>query len=658
MRKIIIFLVLFLLSCGLAGATTLEVGTDKTYATVNAALSAASSGDTILLYPGTYTEKLTIQNIHDLTIQGVESPTIMYTPAKSDASPVILIGQNAYNISIKGLHIINDGSWTWYSGGIRASTYLTYGLDFEDNIIETVSGDGIWLHPTGNNMNTNYLNCNDSIIKNNTVRTTGVGRGICIYAFPTNITIDGNNVSVSDNWTFMSETNGASYGLKLQDSFDSVVKNNIVNCASYSLICCCGNYITVENNTAYGKATHNCYELGYRGGIFRNNTLIDTNRTWAYSNSGRTISLNNFYNPGGVHDHNMVIENIHAVNSTEGRIFSIGGHEEHVTMKNTTIDAPNHNSNKLIIYGFSGSAVQGRTSDGIILDNITITNHSSSSVPPFFVQGAGTDLSPTTHSVGDLSDITRDTITFYDVSVPINSYSSDIGVYADGADTNVSLIIANSELSTSYSAISSGSIECSIEDYYFTDIDITDGGQPASTSRIFIASNTTRQTYNEQVPYFTGNYIDPSQDNYTYQQTANGKLDSPEYIETLSNGQTGTRATPSNCVLLASTTKGRHYTALNTYTASLSDVYYNLSVYGGDFNLSYFYTTPIGTDDIITVDSEGTYAHKYGTKNGFVNGYHPTSTQYKTNSYERGTVDLTIPITEYEKTVIPMGMTM
>jgi parallel beta-helix repeat protein len=40
--------------------STLTVGTGKTYATIGAALTAANSGDTIDVYPGTYSEQLTI----------------------------------------------------------------------------------------------------------------------------------------------------------------------------------------------------------------------------------------------------------------------------------------------------------------------------------------------------------------------------------------------------------------------------------------------------------------------------------------------------------------------------------------------------------------------------------------------------------------------
>lgn len=664
-RRLILFLVLGGLLCGCASATTLEVGEGYTYSTVNGALTAAVSGDTILIHPGTYLEKITIQNIHDLTIQGDGYPTVQFSDPSLDSYPVFLIGSNAYNITIKGLHIVNTGDYVLYSGGIRSHIPTVHGLYIEDNIIETDTGDGIWLQPIPA-VPTMSSVFNDCRIINNTVSTLRDGRGICLYIYPVNLTVAYNDITTSKSWDYMTDTVKTAYGLKLQNDYYNTIpyharnvkiNNNVVHSCSYSLVCCYGENITVENNTAYGKATHNCYELGYRGGIFRNNTLIDTNRTWAYANSGRSVSLNNFYNPGGNDNYHMVIDAVNVVNSTEGRMFSIGGHQRHVLMKNTTIDTPNHPATKIIIYGFSGGAVSSRTSDGLIIDNVTILNHSSATTQPIFIQGAGTDLTPTSHPVGHYADLLRDTITIYDTKILENLYSYDFGINADSADTNVSVIMANSNLSTGFIINAGGGVIHSLEHYYFTDIDVTDGGEPAGTSRVFVESNTTRLKYNEPVPYFTGNYIDETQDNYTYQQTAKGRLDSPEYIETLENGQTGTRSTPHNCLLLASETRG-----LSTPTASgsevVTDVSYNLTVSGGAFDSPYLYTTQHGTSDIVTVDSSGNYAHKYGTKTGAVIGFHPSDSMYKTNSYERGTVDLTIPITEYEKTVIPMGMTM
>lgn len=664
-RKLIFIFLGLCLLIGTASATTLDVGSGYTYSTVNAALSAATSGDTILIHPGTYNERLIIKNIHDLTFQGDGYPTVNYTAASLDY-PTFLVDQNAYNITFRGLHIVNMGDRDNLAGGIRASVYPTYGIKIEDNIFDNYMGTAIYLHRTGVNRVDPYQNCNNSIIRNNTIRTTGKGVGISVYSWPSNLTIENNNVSVSDDFNFMKITTSGAYGIKVEYSYDSVVRNNIVNCCSYSLICVYGQNFTCENNIAYGKANHNFYEYGYTNGIFRNNSLIGTNYTWASANPGRPPTPNMFYNPGSRTDNHMVTEDIHYVNVTWGAPLSVGGHRTHELVRNITIDAPQVFHTKMIINGVTAGTEatfgQARTSDGLIVDNLTVTNHSSSVYVPFWIQGAGTDLTPVSHTVGDYSDLLRDNITLYDVKLLKSSFTNyDFGIYASNvasSDTNVSLILANSNLTTGYNEIGAP-IVCSIEDFYFTDIDITDGGLPASKSRIFVTSNTSRLKYNEKVPYFTGNYVDPTQDNYTYQLTAKGMLDTPDYIETLDNGQTGTRNTPNNCLMLASTTKGLQDPWSMALANKISrNVYYNLSVSGGSFDTPVFYTVPDGQYDIVTLDSLGNYNHRFGTKSGSVTGYHPTNSMYKTNSYERGTVDLTIPITDYAKTVIPMGVAM
>lgn len=109
----------FIFSSGLLGilrAATLNVGSGQTYNTIAAAYSAASAGDTIYVYPGTYEEKLTISK-DNITIKGSAYPStspsanlalITYSTYASaagsdDASATLLVsGDNfkMYNINI------------------------------------------------------------------------------------------------------------------------------------------------------------------------------------------------------------------------------------------------------------------------------------------------------------------------------------------------------------------------------------------------------------------------------------------------------------------------------------------------------------------------------------------------------------------------------
>jgi len=63
-----------LLAATLTSAATLNVGSGKTYSTITAAYNAAAAGDTIYVYPGTYSEKITITK-SDITLKGSAYPS-------------------------------------------------------------------------------------------------------------------------------------------------------------------------------------------------------------------------------------------------------------------------------------------------------------------------------------------------------------------------------------------------------------------------------------------------------------------------------------------------------------------------------------------------------------------------------------------------------
>ncbi|KUJ24351.1 pectin lyase-like protein [Mollisia scopiformis] len=97
-------------------AATLNVGSGQTYSTITAAYNAASAGDTIYIYPGTYTEKLTISK-DSITLKGSAYPStspssneavITYSTYASaagsdDASATLLVSGNnfkMYNLNV------------------------------------------------------------------------------------------------------------------------------------------------------------------------------------------------------------------------------------------------------------------------------------------------------------------------------------------------------------------------------------------------------------------------------------------------------------------------------------------------------------------------------------------------------------------------------
>lgn len=118
---------------------TLEVGSGKPYSTIGSALSAASTGDTVSVYSGTYSEYLTIaDNSLTLTAAAGESPVIV--------GRVVL---GATNATIRGMVITG---WTNDNqGGIHTLSYS--GLTVESCTITnpaTSTGSGIYTRNAGN----------------------------------------------------------------------------------------------------------------------------------------------------------------------------------------------------------------------------------------------------------------------------------------------------------------------------------------------------------------------------------------------------------------------------------------------------------------------------------------------------------------------------
>ncbi len=704
-RKLIfIILLLFFSLIGTATASTLEVGSGKTYTTITAAINAASSGDTIRIYNGTYNEQLYIYNIHDLTLQGVGNPVITATPTGS-VSGTIMIGCTAtfpptlnevtYNITIKDLTVYNNAA----SNGFTASGICTYYtkvnvIDIENCTINSFQGWCIWLVGTGSNFRTDSNCCNNTIIRNNTCLSRASG-GIRYQAEGNNVLIEKNSVYAAYDtvfWAGDTNTNVTSngWGINVAPSISSglgaqnvTIQNNTVYCCLYSLIKCFAWNGTVQDNYCYGKARHNCYEYGFmNGGIFRNNTLKDPNWDWNKNNIYRYDALNNWWNPGVIPGSHMILENNPIVNETVNqKMLEIGGHNNFSLVRNQTYDCTNDAGQPITIFGYSGdSTLVFRSSDNLLFDNNTILNHSKSInglwlVPSpnsrwttltvitnaVFFDGVGTHANPKSNPTS-LSQVIRDNVTLLDCR-DINDTAGveNIGIFNSGTFQNFSLVLANTNFTIARSHTAAGSLVYSYDRYYYTDIDVTEGGNPTSAKcRLYFQPNTSRPFYNEPLKAITANYRDYSQPNYTYQETATCRLNTPEYIETLSNGQTGTKDNPDNCVLLASTTGGdkRDLTVSPNIVSypNDADVSYNITACGGAYNTTGFYEPPAGLKDSITVDANNNYSHTIGTKAGTVTNFHPTASQYKDNPYARGTVDLTIPITEYEKTIIPMGV--
>jgi parallel beta-helix repeat protein len=126
---------------------TLTVGSGQTYPTINAALSASSKGDTIKVFPGTYTEQLSITN-SNITLTGVTvngaSPTIQ-SPAS--VTTVSNIGGALIDITVTGFTV---NGFT-INGATNTDGNLYSGVRVRGSGSATISGDTITGLTTANN---------------------------------------------------------------------------------------------------------------------------------------------------------------------------------------------------------------------------------------------------------------------------------------------------------------------------------------------------------------------------------------------------------------------------------------------------------------------------------------------------------------------------
>ncbi|WP_321431011.1 GLUG motif-containing protein [uncultured Methanolobus sp.] len=239
--------------------TTMHVGSGSgyDYPGIQAAINAASEGDTISVTDGTYNENVVVNKSVTLRSENGSANTVI-----NSTSGNTVLTLEADNITIMGFNI------TGASGGhgIRLSS-SSNNSTLENNIV-TNNGDGIVLYPSHNNTLKNNI-----IIENN-------GDGIYIeHSFNTiltenNVSVnDGNgiNIAYSSNYSVLTNNivNGNSDGIKLDTSNNTILTSNIVN----------GNdefgiyFDTSENNTIVGNVANDNLLAGIYLDSSGNNTL-------------------------------------------------------------------------------------------------------------------------------------------------------------------------------------------------------------------------------------------------------------------------------------------------------------------------------------------------------------------------------------------------
>lgn len=276
---------------GCTSAATVTVGTGGGYnsTTINGGITLATVGDSVVVYPGTYTENVALNKANiNLTSSGTGTATIR---ASVTANPVITVSAN--NTIINGFNITGSNT-----NGIQVNTNMY--CNITNNNIYSNSQNGINI--VGG---TSHV----TIANNNIYSNTRNG-----------INIDGGTNTINNNTIHENSGNtGSGYANIMVNSGTNTISNNViynVNGLGDDGIRIPGGTNTLYNNEIYGCEDGIDVEGGLNtitSNILRNNREDGVNIDSA--GTGLTISFNYIYGNGqfGIQNNqntaNVVAEN-------------------------------------------------------------------------------------------------------------------------------------------------------------------------------------------------------------------------------------------------------------------------------------------------------------------------------------------------------------
>jgi|GEM_PF-991056 len=355
--KIVMALFLFLLIVNISAAATITVDDDpgKDYTTIQEAINAANDTDTILVYPGTYTENVIVnRSVSIMSQSGDPNDTIVSAADGFD---------NAFNVTVDDV-LINGFNITGVDVGPACGVYVSdvenfriinnhimdnpYGIRFNatnnsnitNNYMFSNGFDGILLYYASNNTivhnmviessNGIYLasSCNNNTLTNNTVLKCNFGIWVSGSEYNTLVennaseNYDGFYIGASDNCILskniaLSNTNK---GILIEGGRNNTLTENLAtnNLEGISLSIHSENNTINSNNASFNKGQGiKVVRSGYN--IFDSNV--------ASSNQGNGIVLDNY-------NYNNTLENNTALKNDDNGIFIVGSHNN--TISNNT----------------------------------------------------------------------------------------------------------------------------------------------------------------------------------------------------------------------------------------------------------------------------------------------------------------------------------
>jgi len=209
LKNIILFICLVVLITSSATAATLEVGQGKTYSTIQSAIDAAKTGDTIIVSEGIYIENPVI-NTNGISIIGNNKEnTIIDGNNKSSGIRI----DEVNNVVISGFTIKNSGGGGSEVAGV--TIYKGNGNTVSNlNVINNYVGISLYQASNGNTVSGNIVDSNfgklgygiylhtsnDNKIFNNNIKNNKVG--IYLYDSKTNRIYSNNFLSNKDGQAY------------------------------------------------------------------------------------------------------------------------------------------------------------------------------------------------------------------------------------------------------------------------------------------------------------------------------------------------------------------------------------------------------------------------------------------------------------------------
>jgi len=218
-----------------AGKTTktYQVGAGETYTTIQAAIDAASAGDTINVAAGNYSESLTITKAVNLI--GADKSTT-FIKGVSGTTKVVLVDAVTAAMTISGF-TIDATSCTTPSRGIQISSTVSASPYLSSHV--TIEGNNV-VHFTERGIALTY-SC-DNIVRNNNIDCADVGTANTagIFATAASNTIDKNTITGFKWW-----------GIYVNGGATTIAQNNVIK----------GNTLT-EDTTSSSRAGIEVYNSG------------------------------------------------------------------------------------------------------------------------------------------------------------------------------------------------------------------------------------------------------------------------------------------------------------------------------------------------------------------------------------------------------------